>query len=294
MNVGLALSGGGAKGAAHIGVLQALKEENIQIDCISGNSSASIVATLYASGYNPYNILHIFNNYCAKIADYDKMLPFKVIGTMITGKISVCSLAKGDNLEYFVRNFCAQKNIINIADIKMPIVIPTVDLNTGQIVYFTNYKFSAEYEEKLYKAGCICCYDAKISGIIRASSSFPGVFAPKYFENRVLVDGGVRVNTPVSILKYMSVKKVIAVDFEEDRTKFYSTNKNNIINIAMKSFDIMGNEINKKELKLADIILVPKVGQVGLLQCNNMSAIATRGYEVVKQNIKYIKQNLEL
>ena len=80
MALGLALSGGGAKGAAHIGVLQALKEENINIDYISGTSSGSIVATLYACGYTPYQILSIFNNFCGQIFDFDTKLLFKAVG----------------------------------------------------------------------------------------------------------------------------------------------------------------------------------------------------------------------
>src|SRR5574344_943128 len=71
MNVGLALSGGGAKGAAHIGVLQALEEENVNITHISGTSSGSIIATLYSVGYSPKEIAIIFNTYCKNQGIYD-------------------------------------------------------------------------------------------------------------------------------------------------------------------------------------------------------------------------------
>lgn len=81
-------------------------------------------------GYNPYNILHMFNMYCKEIADYDNLLPFKVFGTLFTGRLSIKGLAKGKKLEDTIRNFCSQKNIHDIADFKMNIAIPTVDLNT--------------------------------------------------------------------------------------------------------------------------------------------------------------------
>ena len=64
MKLGLALAGGGVKGAAHIGALKALEEENIKIDYIGGTSSGSIVATLYAAGYKPDDIYYIFKMYC--------------------------------------------------------------------------------------------------------------------------------------------------------------------------------------------------------------------------------------
>ena len=81
MSFGLPLSGGGAKGSAHIGVLQALKEENINIDYISGTSSGSIIAALFAAGYNPFNIYDIFKSYCSHIFDCDKKLPYIVAGS---------------------------------------------------------------------------------------------------------------------------------------------------------------------------------------------------------------------
>ena len=67
MKLGLSLSGGGVKGAAHIGVLKALEENNIKIDYIGGTSSGSIVATLYAVGFSPDEIYEIFKKYCKKI-----------------------------------------------------------------------------------------------------------------------------------------------------------------------------------------------------------------------------------
>ena len=68
MKLGVCLSGGGIKGVAHIGVLKALEESNIEIDCISGTSSGSIVETLYAAGYSCEEMLEIFNKYSKKLS----------------------------------------------------------------------------------------------------------------------------------------------------------------------------------------------------------------------------------
>ena len=89
MSLGLALSGGGAKGAAHIGVLKAFEDEGINIEYISGTSSGSIIAGLYACGYSPTDLIKFFNMYCNGIGDYDKMIGFKVLSTAFTGKIGI-------------------------------------------------------------------------------------------------------------------------------------------------------------------------------------------------------------
>ena len=78
MGIGLALSGGGVKGAAHIGVLKALEEEKIKIDYIAGTSSGSIVSTLYAAGFSPDEIYYIFKKYCKKIKYVDIKNIFKL------------------------------------------------------------------------------------------------------------------------------------------------------------------------------------------------------------------------
>ena len=294
MNIGLALSGGGAKGAAHIGVLQALKEENIDIDYISGTSSGSIIASLYACGYNPYNILHMFNMYCRQIADYDKLLPFKVFGTLFTGKISIKGLAKGDKLETIVRNFCMSKNIKDISDFKMGIAIPTVDLNTGEIIYYLNKKVEEEKNVNYRKYDDIPSYkyNGNIASIVRASCSFPAVFDPKVIDKKVLVDGGVRVNTPVSILKQMGAEKTVAVTFsKKDSCKTYPSN---IVTISLKSFDIMGHQVNEAEIQKADYVLDLCTEDISLLDGSKTNMLANIGYSTTKSKIKEIKRVLNI
>ncbi len=296
MSIGLALSGGGVKGAAHIGVLQAFKEENIKIDYISGTSSGSIVASLYAAGYTPYNILSMFNTYCKHIADYDKMLPFKVLGTLFTGKISVKGLAKGERLESLLYSYFKNKDILDISDIEMPLAIPAVDLYTGEVIYFMSKEkrassefmtFSNEYDD-------IPTYNSSgdLASIVRASSSFPGVFEPKIINKRVLVDGGVRVNSPVTVLREMGADKVISVSF--DKNDNCKTANLNIVSVTMKSFDIMGHQVNHPELETSDFILRPDLDEVTLLDFEKTNKLATQGYMAARKEIKAIKEKCNL
>ncbi len=151
MRIGLCLSGGGVKGAAHIGVIKALEESGIQIDYISGCSSGSIVASMYAMGYTPMQMLYMFKNYCSNITDFDKMIPFKILGMAFTGKIKLKGLARGKNLESIIREFSLRKKVKDISDIKKPLAIPAVDIKTGQLVYFLNTKIRNEeyYDESV-------------------------------------------------------------------------------------------------------------------------------------------------
>lgn len=283
--LGLALSGGGAKGAAHIGVLQAFEEEGISIDYISGTSSGSIVSCLYACGYTPYEILSMFKVYCKFMADYDKSIPFKLGSMLFSGKINIKGFAKGDNLEATVYKYCKLKKITNISDVKMPLAIPAVDIATGETIYYLSERLNNTINNENEMENSIINYSGNIASIVRASSSFPGVFEPKFLNNRYLVDGGVRVNTPVSILKNMGADKVISVCFD---TKSNNVSIN-IVSIALKSFEIMGKELSRFERNLSDIVITPKLSKISLLECDKSTMIANAGYLAAKAAVQDIK-----
>ena len=177
MELGLALSGGGVKGAAHIGVLKALEEAGIKISSISGTSSGSIVAVLYACGFSSNEIYYIFKKYCKCITDYDKLIPFKVLGTLFTGKIKLKSLAKGNNIEYIIHNMCYRKGKIDICQVNIPCAIPAVDIIDGKIVYFCSRKINRN--TTYYDDVPEIVYNGRLSSIVRASTAFPAAFSPK-------------------------------------------------------------------------------------------------------------------
>lgn len=291
MSLGLALSGGGAKGAAHIGVLKAFEDEGIKIEYISGTSSGSIIAGLYACGYLPNDLIKFFNMYCSGIGDYDKLVGLKILSTAFTGKIGIKGLAKGDKLEYIIKNFCQKKQVIDIADVKLPLAIPTVDINSGEVVYFLSKSIneSNNLSRSLYDDIPTYKYNGKLASIIRASSSFPGVFEPKIFDGRILVDGGVRVNTPVSILRKMGATKVISVSF--NRNKKYTDNSLNVISISLKAFDIMSHQVNEEELSRSDYVIRPQIpGNISLLDCSKTNYLVRLGYNEAKNAINRIKE----
>ena len=290
MSLGLALSGGGAKAAAHIGVLKAFEDENIKIDYISGTSSGSIIAALHACGYKAKELFNFFNIYCNQISDYDKTIPFKIMSTAFTGKIALKGLAKGDKLEYIVNTFCNKKGIVDISNLKFPLVIPAVDINSGEIIYFSSKSINNvnNFSRSQYDDIPIFKYNGKLCSIVRASSSFPGVFEPKILYGRILVDGGVRVNTPVSALKSIGADKVISVSF--DKNKKYSDKSLSIVSVAIKAFNIMSHHINEEELNKSDLIIRTKAPEnISLLDCSKTNYLANSGYKATKEVINTIK-----
>lgn len=304
MSIGLALSGGGAKGLAHIGVLEALKDFGINIDYIAGTSSGSLIASLYAAGYTPNEMLKIINRYKDGIIDIDKGIGFKLFSSVLKKKVSIKGFVKGIRLERILEYILKEKRVEDISDLMLPIAIPTVNLKTGEIVYFSNIdidnKNNREYstrwclieentnyedEPKYIKGG-------KLASIVRASCSVPGIFVPKRINDDIYIDGGVRVNSPIDVLRKMGADKIIVVTF--NCNKGNNIGIENVIGISSQAFNIMSHESNKDKVELADVNIKLCLNNVSLLDFSNATNLAYRGYNIIANNIDRIKRSLNL
>lgn len=295
MSIGLALSGGGAKGLAHIGVIEALNDYGINIDYIAGTSSGSIIAALYAAGYTPNEMLKIVNANKDKIVDLDKSVGFKLFGSLVSKKVSIKGFIKGDSLEKMVRKLLKHKSIEDISDVKFPLAIPTVDLDTGEVVYFWNKGENRScwiQEDVKYDDEPSYYNNGELASIIRASCSVPGVFVPKKIEQDYYVDGGVRVNTPVDVLKKMGADKVIAVTFDCNKSPTFSIQ--NVVGISTQAFNIMTHSSNMAEIDMATVNLHLCLSGISLLDVSKATETAKRGYNLVARNIIKVKEMLEI
>ena len=303
MSIGLALSGGGAKGLAHIGVLEALKDYGINVDYIAGTSSGSLVASLYAAGYTPNEMLKIINKYKDGIIDIDKGIAFKLFGSVLKKKISIKGFVKGIRLERMLEYILKEKGIEDISDLTYPIAIPTVNLRTGEITYFSNIDLDntkAEYKDRWclieensnYEDEPKYIKGGKLSSIVRASCSVPGIFVPKKIDEEIYIDGGVRVNSPIDVLRKMGADKIIVVTF--NCNKGNQMGIENVIGISSQAFNIMSHESNKDKVELADINIKLCLNNVSLLDFSNATNLAHRGYNIIASNIDRIKKSLNL
>lgn len=282
MGFGLCLAGGGVKGAAHIGVLKALEENNIKVDYIGGSSSGSIVATLYAAGYTPDEIYTLFKRYCEKIKYVDLRNVFKLFfGLVITGKIMIDGLNSGKIISKLINTMCEKKNIFNISDFKMPLVISSVDMNNGDVVCFTSKKSKRSFSDRT-----IFIDDVNIGNAVQASCSFPLIFSPCSFGTRKLIDGGVRENVPWMEIKDLGAEKVLSVIFENQMDKTYYKN---LVDVAECSFNLMCKELSKYELNGSDYILKIKTEKISLLDINKIDEMYKKGYMYGKKIIRELK-----
>lgn len=168
MKLGLSLAGGGIKGVAHIGALKAFEEENIKFEYVSGTSSGSIVATLFACGYTADEIYNIFKNYINQIHYIDYINIKKFFVNIFTGKgIVIDGLNSGKKINDLINEVCKKKNINNIKDIKIPLIIPAVNIETEELYVFSNCKFKNKTENVKY------INDINIGKAVQASCSFP-------------------------------------------------------------------------------------------------------------------------
>lgn len=285
MKIGLCLSGGGIKGAAHIGVIKALEEENIKFDCVSGTSSGSIVASLYAMGYTPEEMLELFKNYGKEISKVDWCIIFKLIfGLIFKREICVEGLNKGTKIEKIINRSAKQKNIKLISDIKMPLIIPSVNLYDGSI-----YMFTSQQNERKYSDEVITVNNIDIGKAVEASCSYPGIFCPTNYNNQKLVDGGVRENTPWKELKNIGAEKIISVVFEEKK----KAKKNvNMLDCITGSMGIMMHELYNYEIEGIEYLLKIKTDKIWLLDIEKTEELYKIGYEITKKKIKEIKEYL--
>lgn len=283
MGVGIALAGGGIRGIAHAGVLKALEESGIEIDAIGGTSAGSIVAALYAMGYKPYYIYVLFKKYAQEIINIGNAPIINGIGNFIKcKKIGISGLNDGTALEKMCNELASRKKVKVIGDIKMPLVIPAVDIAEAKEYIFTNCAPRDNMKDEYIT-------EIEIGKAVRASSSFPAVFCPCEFKNHMFMDGGALDNIPILPLKEIYNKKVIAVNFVADPVQPNS----DVMDILMRTLDIMGNKISEKGLEQSDFVLTVPTDRAGLLDIEKLDKCYKFGYDTVIQNLPQIKKMLK-
>lgn len=284
MKVGVALSGGGIRGIAHAGVLQALQNNGIQIDVIGGTSAGSMVASLYAMGYSPEEIYMLFRKNAKNIVGANTSPIISGLNSFMNRKNKTISgFRNGKSIEEVYNMIAKEKGIETIKQIKMPLVIPSVDIMESKEYIFTN-RIPDNIDNQVEYIT-----DISIGKAVRASSSFPAVFNPCNIQKHAFMDGGALDNVPVNEVRKQGADKVLAVKFDADKIDEDS----NIMDIIMKTIDIMGNKIAEENLKQSDYVLNVYTDKVGLLDIDKLDRCFEYGYEAVIKNLDEIKEMLK-
>lgn len=285
MKLGIALAGGGIRGVAHAGVLKALEENKIKVDIIGGTSSGSLVASLYAMGYSPYYIYILFKRYAKELVEIGSTPIISGVGNfMINKKVAISGLKTGESIEEAYNQIALRKGIKEIKDItKMPVVIPAVDVKNSKKYVFTNQIPEGEKQKSKYIT------EIAVGKAVRASCSFPGIFSPCDFKKHKFMDGGILDNVPVIEVKKQGADKVIAVNFKADDID----DNSNMMDIAMRTLDIMGNKISEESLAQGDFILTIPTDKTGLLEVEKLDKCYQYGYKETVKQIEKIKEIVE-
>lgn len=292
-SIGLALSGGGLRGLAHIGVLQALKKHRIPIQAISGTSAGSIIAALYASGYSIEGMIQL-----AEKLELQDLVDIKIpIGQLfqyglkwlLTGKQRLWSafpsgMVKGEKIEAYFNRIWGE---LTFKDTKIPLAITAVDVHTAHTIFF----MTPMRQDHFSILNARYCHQAKLSDAVRASISIPGIFSPKVYRGMTLVDGAVKNNLPTDILKYLGVQYIIAVDLGYQGEPNYSVRS--VGEILLQCIEIMGREVTLlKGEQWANKIIRPQTFDITFKKHSDIHHCIERGIIAAEQIIPELKKEL--
>lgn len=284
-SLGLALGGGGLKGLAHIGVLQVLVSHNVKPAYISGTSSGSLIAALYASGKSPYQMEHIVNRISAQdYMDYNILGMFKyLLNIILPGyDYNLDGILAGNKIENMVYTLTGGKSL---ADIDLPLAIVSCDIDSGRKIIFTNQHLEPKTDDIIIK-------DALLSEAVRSSISIPVTFQPKQFRGMQLVDGGLKDIVPVMVNKFMGADYVLGINLGKET---YQTKVSGIPQIIARTVSVMTFETsNTEEDFFADMLLYPGVEDVDLGDLKDAPRIIRSGRKIMHNNIGLLKNALQI
>ena len=284
MSFGIALSGGGAKGAAHIGVLMALHENNLIPSSVSGTSMGAIVGGLYALGYSPKKLSEILTKFSKNYRYYiDPCYGnyFIALTQFLTrSTISMPGFIKGDKVEQFFRKLTKDTKI---TDPKIPLVIPAVDLISGKTIAYTN-----KLPKNTTYPNIVWDNNIKLHTAMRASASLPAIFYPKQVNKKVLVDGGVTHIIPIDLLIETGEKNILAINISQEYEKPKNTN---IFEVTTHSFELMQNELKNFSIGKEKFLITPKLPKnAEMLSFSDMPKFIKAGYDTTIKEMPKLKQ----
>ncbi|MBP6424855.1 MAG: patatin-like phospholipase family protein [Flavobacterium sp.] len=295
--IGLVLSGGGAKGFAHIGVLKVIEDAGVKIDYIGGTSMGAVVGGLYATGYTASQIDSIFQNtnFDELIKDfiprksksfYEKrngesyaiVLPFDKFKVGIPEALSK-GLYNFNLLSKLTRNV---RHIKDFNQLPTPFICIGTDIETGKQVLLDK---------------------GNLAQAMIASAAFPSLFSPIEIDNQLIVDGGVANNYPIDEVRQMGADIIIGVDVQDDlldRTRLKNATK-----ILVQITNLHSIERMKKKTENTDIYISPDIKNYGVISFDKGKEIIHKGEEaafsvyeklraIAKNQSFYVKPKLKL
>ncbi len=250
--VGLALSGGAARGVAHVGVLKVLLEAGVRIDCVAGTSAGALVGGAFAAGLS-----------IAEMEAFGRGMRWRDFGRMAFSRLGIQTNAR---MEDFIR---ARFPFTRFEDLPIPFAAVATDLHTGAAVVLKDV--------------------GDIAFAIRASCAVPGWYVPVTDgEGRQLVDGGLVANVPTGAARALGADVVIAVDVNSEGAKFLGPPQS-VIGVLFQSMLVVQRTVAAHQWREADLVLTPKVGHIRWDEMARVEEFFTAGEEAARESLEKIR-----
>jgi NTE family protein len=243
---GIALGGGGARGAAHIGALKALEEYEVELEAIAGTSGGAIVAALYA-----FNVTH-----------NEMISGFKSLKGVDLRSLKIGSLGLVENTPLANLIDKCVGNDMNIEQANIPLAIHATDIETGESI--------------IIKKG-------PLKNAVLASCCVPGFYIPQEIEGRLLVDGGLTENVPLSALDELGVDFSIAVNLNGN---FAYAKPSGILDIATNAMDIAIDLRTKEQIERASMSVNLSLAQYSRKSTIHTEALVEEGYKQTQEQLE--------
>jgi NTE family protein len=251
--IGLALSGGAARGIAHVGVLRALEENAIPIDAIAGASAGALVGGLYASGLT-----------ISQIEGLSRKFRWRHTARFSFSRLGLQSNARMEN---FLR---AHLPITRFEELKIPFAVMVTDLRNGTPIVLRD--------------------TGDVPFAIRASACLPALYVPcRDEQGRLLVDGGLVANLPISYARDLGADIVIAVDVGADGARFMEVPRT-ALGVLTQTFVAVERIVSNQEKANADLIIVPRVGHIRWDETRRADELLQVGYDAAIESIDNIRK----
>ncbi len=245
MKIGLALSGGAARGIAHIGVLQYLEERKVKPYCLAGTSAGSIVGALYCSGKTVDDLKKI-----ASTISWKDLVKFSFPQKGIIDSSRLLRIIKDHIGE------------ITFAELKIPLIINAVDLLSGEEVIIE---------------------DGIVAEAVQASCAIPGIFTPVKRDKYLLVDGGLLDNVPAAHMKGRNIDHIISVNVGAQRP--LNKEPGNIFEILIQSYDVILRHRDMPAYEYTDTLVEPELGDIAFHDTSNIDILIDRGYKAARKTL---------
>lgn len=252
----MALSGGAARGAAHVGVLKVFREQGIPVDCVAGTSAGALVGGAFAAGLS-----------VEQIEEIGGKLRWRDLGRMTLSRLGAQSNAR---MEDYIR---ALFPVSRFEELPTPFAAVATDLHTGAAVIMRDH--------------------GDVAFAIRASCAVPGWYIPVTDEQgRQLVDGGLVANIPTAAVRALGAEVVVAVDVNFEGAKFLGV-PTSVVGVLLQSILVVQHTAAAHQRYLADVCISPRVGHIRWDETTRAAELIEAGEEAARASISAIKELLE-